>query len=247
MTSSPDSEPTSVAEPLAICPYLLVASGHWRNAEPSREHVCASEAEPVPIGLDTQRRLCFGDHPACARYQEAARAYRAQVPLVPLRPIARTAPVVVDRGRQPLPGPRLGDRRTLGQAVLVVAMVAAAGSLLLARAGSPSGGDAGRSGAASAGASAPIVAVTSPSSGPSTPSYSPTTTAGPSPTARPSPSHTPKPSPTKKPSGKSYTVKASDTLGAIAIKFGTTVKVLQKLNGMGTSTLIKPGQILKLP
>jgi LysM repeat protein len=247
MTSSPGSEPSTVAEPLAICPYLLVATGHWRNAVPSREHVCASEAEPVPVGLDTQRRLCFGDHRTCARYEEAARAYRAQVPLVPLRPIARTAPVVVDRGRQPLPGPRLGDRKTLGQAVLVVAMLAAAGALLLARIGSPTGEVAGRSGSPSAGSSASLAAVASPSPSPSTPAPTPTVAVSPSPTVKPSPSHTPKPSPTHKPSGKTYTVKPSDTLGDIATKFGTTVKVLQKLNGMGSSTVIHPGDVLKLP
>lgn len=247
MTSPPGNEPTTVAEPLAICPYLLVASGHWRNAEPSREHVCASEATPVPIGLDTQRRLCFGDHQSCARYEEAARAYRAQVPLVPLRPIARTAPVVVDRGRQPLPGPRLGDRRTLGQAALVVAMIAAAGALLLARIGGPSGGTATGSGGPSAGASASIVAVASPTPSPSIAPSLPSSSAGPSPTVKPSPSHTPKPSPSHKPSGKTYTVKLHDTLGTIATAYGTTVKVLQKLNGMGTSTVIRPGQVLKLP
>ena len=246
MTSPPGPEPTTVAEPQAICPYLLVASGHWRNAEPSREHVCASEATPVPIDLDTQRRLCFGDHRSCARYEEAARAYRAQVPLVPLRPIARTAPVVVDRGRQPLPGPRIGDRRTLGQAALVVAMIAAAGALILARLGGPSGGTATGSGGPSA-ASASIVAAASPTPSASPAPSSPASSVGPSQSIQPSPTRTPKPSASHKPSGKTYTVKLHDTLGTIATTYGTTVKVLQKLNGMGTSTVIRPGQILKLP
>lgn len=243
MTSPPVSELSSIADPPAICPYLLVASGHWRNAEPSREHVCASEAEPVPIGLDTQRRLCFDDHQACARYEEAARAYRAQVPLVPLRPIARTAPVVVDRGRQPLPGARFGDRRTLGQAALVVAMVAAAGALLLARIGSPTGGP-GQTDGRSPAASGAISGEASPTP---SPSPAPTERSSPSPTVKPSPSRTPKPSPTRTPSGKTYTVKWGDTLSSIAIKFGTTVTELRRLNGLGTSNLIKPGQILKLP
>ncbi len=124
-SSTPDREAPATSDPGTICPYLLVAAGRWRNAEPSREHVCAAQAEVVPIGLETQRRLCFGDHAACGRYQDALEAYRTAVPLVPLRPVARTTPVVVDRGRAPLPMPHLGDRRTLGQAILALAMVAA--------------------------------------------------------------------------------------------------------------------------
>ena len=246
MTSTPGNDPSTVAERLAICPYLLVASGQWRNAEPSREHVCMSEEEPVPIGLDTQRRLCFDDHRACARYEAAARTYRTQVPLVPQRPIARTAPVVVERGRQPLPGPRLGDRRTLGQAALIVAMIAAAGALLLARVGSPSGGGAAvRSASPNPGSSVAVVGQASPS--PRSPAPSPSLSSSPSPTAAPSPSHTPKPTASHKPSGKTYTVKPGDTLSSIALKFATTVKVLSNLNGITDPKLIKPGQVLKLP
>ena len=51
MTTNPEREPSVPVDadavpagPGTICPYLLVASGHWRNAEPSREHVCTAQA-----------------------------------------------------------------------------------------------------------------------------------------------------------------------------------------------------------
>ena len=43
-----------------------------------------------------------------------------------------------------------------------------------------------------------------------------------------------------------YKVVSGDTLGAIAKKFGTTVKAIQQLNGL-TTTSIKAGQTLKIP
>jgi len=232
MTAPPDREPAAAADPRTICPYLLVATGHWRNAEPSRDHVCTAEAEVVPVGLETQRRLCFGDHAACRRYQDAVAAYEAAVPLVPLRPIARTTPVVVDRGRAPLPLPRVTDRRTVGQALLALVMIAAVTALLLARLGGPSTGP-GTSGGP--GASATAIGLTTPT---------PAATPRPTPSSTPRPTATPKPT---SPTGRTYTVKPGDTLSSIAARFGTTVKVLQKLNGLTNTSLIHPGQVLKLP
>lgn len=57
-----------------------------------------------------------------------------------------------------------------------------------------------------------------------------------------------KPAPAKKtPSRAStYTVKAGDTLSEIAVKYGTTVSALQKLNNIENPNLIKVGQKLKL-
>lgn len=43
-----------------------------------------------------------------------------------------------------------------------------------------------------------------------------------------------------------YTVKAGDTLSAIAKKYKTTVKALQKLNNLKSANRILPGQVLKL-
>lgn len=246
MTSTPDREPSALAEPRTICPYLLVATGHWRNAEPSRDHVCTAEAEVIPIGLETQRRLCFGDHEACRRHEDAVAAYRAAVPLVPLRPIARTAPVVVDRGRPPFPVPRIVDRRTLGQAVLALAMIGAVAALLVARLG-PGTGVSGPTG--TPGASASAIIAGSPTPG-ATAAPTPTTTPPPSTTPGPSPAASPTPRTTAKPSpsaGRTYTVKPGDTLSSIAARFGTTVKALQTLNGITDPSLIHPGQVLKIP
>jgi LysM repeat protein len=45
---------------------------------------------------------------------------------------------------------------------------------------------------------------------------------------------------------KTYTVKAGDTLSAIASKYGTTVSALAKKNGISNSNLIYVGQVLKI-
>ncbi len=247
MTSTPGREATELADPRTICPYLMVATGRWRNAQPSRDHVCTAESEPLPVTLDTQRRLCFADHAVCARYQVARAGYQAAVPLVPLRPIARTTPVVIDRGRAPFPLPRVADRRTLGQAALALIMVAAVAAVLFARLGSPSAGSAGPSANPTLGPSVSAIAVASPS---------PSVAVSPTPTAKPTASPTPAVSPTARPSatptppagsGRTYTVKAGDTLSSIAARFGTTVKVLSKLNGITNPSLIRTGQVLKLP
>jgi nucleoid-associated protein YgaU len=250
MTSTPDREPSALAEPRAVCPYLLMGSGRWRNAEPSREHVCASEASPVPIGLEAQRRLCFDDYEACTRFTAAAATYRAAVPLAPLRPVARTVPVVVDRGRAPLPVPRVLGRRTLGQAVLALAMIGAAAALLLARLDSPAGGVVGQSAGPSGLPGASSIALSSSSPGTSAVA-SPSISASPSvrPTPRPTPSRTPKPSPTTiaTGTGATYTVRPGDTMSSIAARYGTTVKELSAFNGIKDPSLIHPGQILKIP
>jgi LysM repeat protein len=242
MTASPDREPSVPAEPGTICPYLLVATGHWRNAEPSREHVCTALAQPVPVGLETQRRLCFGDYTACTRYEDAVAAYRAAVPLVPLRPIARTTPVVIDRGRPPIPVPHVADRRTVGQAVLALAMIAAVGAVLVARL-SPTGGTGGAS--PSPGPSSSVVAVASATPTPN-PTISPTLNPSPPPSPTPTPTPRPAATPTKS-TGQTYQVKSGDTLSAIAARFGTTVKAIQDLNDIKDPSLIRTGQVLKIP
>ncbi len=61
-------------------------------------------------------------------------------------------------------------------------------------------------------------------------------------------SNTPRPSaPTRTESSGSYTVVAGDNLAKIARKNGTTPEAVAKLNGLKMSTLIHPGQKLKVP
>ena len=79
-----------------------------------------------------------------------------------------------------------------------------------------------------------------------TPSVRPTPT--PAPSVRPTPTPTPRASVAPAPSGGStYTVKAGDTLGAIAARFGTTSTALAKLNGITNPSFIRVGQVLRLP
>jgi|GEM_PF-7007999 len=49
-----------------------------------------------------------------------------------------------------------------------------------------------------------------------------------------------------KPVNGTYTVKAGDTLSAIATKQGTTISTLQKLNGIKDADVIQVGQKIKL-
>lgn len=48
-------------------------------------------------------------------------------------------------------------------------------------------------------------------------------------------------------SSGTYTVRSGDMLGLIAVKFGTTIQALARLNNIADVNLIHPGQVLKLP
>jgi len=58
--------------------------------------------------------------------------------------------------------------------------------------------------------------------------------------AAPAPSATPS-------TGTSYTIKAGDTLSALATRFGTTTAAIMAANGMGSSTIIYSGRTLLIP
>ncbi len=249
MTSSPDPAPGALLDPGSglPCPYLRAAGGEWRNAVPSRDHVCGALGTPVPVGPEAQRRLCFGVPEDCERYQAALEDRRTVAPVPPGRPIARTAPVVVERGRSPVGFPRSLNTRLLGQAGLVLVMAAALLALLIARAVGPDGRGAGPTASHGAGSSGGATATASTGLSPSpTAPVSPSASAAASPTPRPSatPSRTPAPSPV---AGRTYRVQSGDTLSGIAARFGTTVKVLKQLNGIVDGSLIHVGQVLKLP
>jgi LysM repeat protein len=128
-----------------------------------------------------------------------------------------------------------GNVRRLAAPATVIVVGAALGALLLSRGplapGSSGAGDDGPSLAAS------------PSTAPASPRPSPAATAAPSAEATPRPS--PSPAPSARP--RTYRVKAGDTLSGIAVAFGTSVKELADLNGITNPSLIRVGQVLKIP
>ena len=172
------------------------------------------------------------------------------------RPIPRTNPVVLDRGRTTprmrfpgssgsgssaslLPPALRGRGIQVGLAGLIAVALIAVLFVRFASNGTP-----GASPSGSPRPSASVAATLRPSA--STSSGAPTDAAvAPSETAAESVEPTPKPSKTASP--KSYKVKSGDTLTSIAAKFGTTVAVLVKLNNIKNPKLLQVGQVLKLP
>lgn len=236
-----------------LCPYLGTLDGTWRSATAVRDHRCLAVSPPVPLAAEKQRRLCLvADHVDCATYGAAiaSRATTAR-PDGYARPVARMTPVILDHGRFDLRLPNLRADRGTGQAALVAVLGVALVAILLAR---PSG---------NAGVIDPTgTAVAGPTGAPTTVAATPTISTSPEPTptealATPRPSTPPSQAPaTESPptssaepvtSGATYKVKSGDTLSAIAARFGTTTRVLVRLNGITDPSRLKVGQILKLP
>jgi LysM repeat protein len=243
MTTTSDPDPILSDAPGSVCPYLRVAPGRWRHATPSRDHRCGAEQVPVIVGLEAQRRLCLGAPRECERHRSADEARRALAPFLPSRPVARTAPVVVERGRSAVALPHVADQRTLSQAALAVLMVAAAAALIVARTGSPAGAQPAVVASPSADTSVPASSAASPTPGATSGA---TSTSTPQPTNAPTPVATATVSPSTR-TGRTYRVRSGDTLSGIATTYGTTVQALQTLNGISDPSLIRVGQVLQLP
>jgi nucleoid-associated protein YgaU len=224
-------EPRAAEAGRLVCPFLVSAAGPWRSAEPARDHRCSRLTHATHLDLVHQRRFCLGSGgPGCPHYV-AARA--------PGRFVS-TLPVVVDRGPMTVTLERDGIRRLAAPAIVVI-VGAALGALLLSRGpgapGPPPGGSAG----AALGTSTPSSTASS-SPGSPVPSQTPVPSASPIPSSTPGPSASPTTT-----SGRTYTVRPGDTLGAIAAKFGTTTRVLVQLNAIANPSLIHAGEVLKLP
>ncbi len=58
---------------------------------------------------------------------------------------------------------------------------------------------------------------------------------------------TPSPAPQPSPSGQTYTVRRGDTLSAIALRFGVSMWVLARANGISNPSFIYVGQVLRIP
>jgi LysM repeat protein len=229
-----------------VCPYLATVDAGWRSSSVSRDHRCRAVTPPAPLAAEKQRRLCLtGDYTTCATF-EAARAARPvahdRMPILP-RPLARTAPVVLDHGRLGIATPAIRADRTTVQSVLVVLLALAFAAIVLARLTSgevPAGAVGSPSTAASAvpgaGGSTAPAASRRPTTAPSNKSAAPPGSGGTggSPAASGATNQT-------------YKVKAGDTLVGIAAKFGTTPKAIAELNGLTDPTSLRIGQVLRIP
>jgi LysM repeat protein len=222
------------------CPYLTSSGGSFRSANPSRDHRCGAMDPPTPQPTDKQRKHCLSpDHVDCPTFR-AARAARtatlaggsdpALVEAADLRrrPLARTAPILLEPQGLVDQAVRLRLDRAPGQIALIGLMVLAFAVVALTRL------SAGGSPPAPPSSEPSSVPLISPSPAP-TPSPTPSLEASAPPSANPSPSFR-----------TTYKVKKGDTLLAIAKRYGTTAARIRTLNGMKNSTL-KIGQILKIP
>ena len=223
--------PESAAEALAACPHLASVDGSWHGITPSRAHRCRLLAAGRPT-LDRQRAHCLTPaHSACPTWLEAhgdGGPRERPGPFVPM------GPVVLEGAGIGLPSEAAARR--LAAPVTVVVVSVALGALVLARGplapGSAAGGDDGPS-PTPVGTLAPATAA--PSGAPTVP-----------PTVAP----TQRPEPTAKPSAappQTYKVRSGDTLSAIATRFGTTVAKLAALNSIANPSLIRVGQVLRIP
>jgi hypothetical protein len=244
-----DADGPAIAD---ICPYLLASRGGWRSASPNRDHRCTAVDPPASLAIDKQKRLCLvAEHAACPAFR-GARAARASM-LAPgldpsvvaaadaaRRPVPRTTAVILERPR--IIGGRsvLGGDWPLAQAALVALMIVAFVVVLVARLSptQPTGAVPLATATASPSASLEPLPTFAPT--PVPPSEEPSSSVPP-----PSPSAAPTPPPAPAYRTK-YRVRAGDTLIAIAARYGTTVSVIKRLNGISGSNL-RIGQILKIP
>ena len=251
------AEATDAAAVRDICPYLESADRAWRSGTPSRDHRCMALAPPAVLAQEKQRRLCLtASHRSCTTHAAAlsAAATRRRQPDSPAedpsgRPYARTAPVVLDHGRLGVAIPAFAGRRAIGRALLVGLLAIAFIALLATRIG-PLG-----TGPAADVQPTPFATTTQQAASPTvTPSQTPDPTSSASPLTEsptPIPTSTPAASSTATPTAPTapatYKVRSGDTLGGIATRFGTTVKILKELNGISDPSKIRVGQVLKLP
>jgi LysM repeat protein len=259
---NPEQRPAAVdarararSEPEALttagaCPFLIAAGGAWRMTVPDREHRCAAFSPATSLAVAKQARLCLTpNHLGCATYLASTAAREARLGSSPKVDragrwgLGRTIPIVEEvGGLRATVGALLADRRTwptIPAALLATLLVA------LGLSGSWGQGTATaratptptppplRSPLPTERASQPTSSVVPPSTEPST---VPTQTPGPSVT----------PSATAAVAYTTYRVVSGDTLYVIAQRFHTTVKAIQRLNGLTTTTL-HIGQVLKIP
>jgi LysM repeat protein len=230
--NGPSAAPESAAAALAACPHLASVDGSWHGAAPSRAHRCRLLAAGRPT-LDRQRAHCLTSaHPACPTWLEA---HGDEGPRQRPGPFVPMSPVVLEGAGFSLPS-EAATRRLAAPATVVVVGVAV-GALILARGPLAPGS----SGAGDNGASPTLAATLTPAT--AAPSGGPT----PAPTAAPTQRPTPTPQPSATPRPATYKVRLGDNLSGIAARFGTTVAEIAALNNITNPSLIRVGQVLKIP
>lgn len=250
---------TSSAAPdtAAVCPYLLAPDAAWRLSKASREHRCHAVAPAALLTTEKQRRLCLvTEHTGCSTYIAAMASLQEATPRrahTDHRPVTRTAPLVLDRGRVAVAVPGLPEVG-VGQSGLVALMAVAFGALAVTRLGT--GGPELRPAGAPGVESSPRATVEAPATLTPRPAASasqpPSRTLVPSDveSTSPPPAATPvTPEPTTAPSSapRTYTVRGGDTLSGIAGEYGTTWQVLAELNELEDPRRLRVGQVLQLP
>lgn len=230
--ASPAALPESVSLALEACPHLISVDGSWHGTTPSRAHRCRLLASGRPT-LDRQREHCLAAaHASCPTWLDVLGDGGAPARVGPFVPMA---PIVLEGPGMSLPT-EAAARRLAAPATIVVVGVAL-GALVLARGPLAPGSSPGGDDAASPSPAGTVVPATG----------SPDVARTPGPTAAPTvrPTATPAPAATQRPT--TYKVRRGDTMSAIALRFGTTVAAISALNNIANPSLIRVGQVLRLP
>jgi LysM repeat protein len=239
-----------------VCPLLALAADHRSVVDGvDAAHRCHAGATPEPVDRQVQSQLCLTPtHPRCERYRQHVAQRAGASPgrlavadgFVSTRPLLSPEPAwrgIAGRARRPRSG-----------AVLLVAMIAVGGAGAAVAAAVATGGldlsaDRGMLPAASAATASPSPVPSVTPRPRATAIAVPTATPEPTavPTAEATPAATVAPTPAPPPPVQTYAVQAGDTLAELAARFGTSVEVLQALNGIADPDEIVIGQVLVLP
>ena len=226
-----------------ICPYLALADDGRTVADGfDPEHRCHALSPPAPLERSRQVQLCLTEaHARCERFAAARTAWLAASSGLP-----RVAPDVAFGRTRLVLEPEAAWRnlassptnRLSGPAVLVAALALAVVGLLVLGSifGILNGGPATESETASP---SPSLSASPERSLPPASSQAPASASAIASSAPPAE--------TSAPPQTTYVVQQGDTLNLIAQRFGTTAQAIADANGIKTTDIIDPGQVLIIP